>query len=50
MKVFSTAVFTRGVCAAQGTLLNVMRQPGWEWGLGVNGCMCTHGGIPLLFT
>ena len=25
-----------------GTLLNVMCQPGWEGGLGENGCMYTH--------
>ena len=25
---------------AQGTLLNVMCQPGWQWGLGENGYMC----------
>ena len=30
-------------CIAQGTLLNVMWQPGWEQGLGENGYMHMHG-------
>ena len=31
------------VCIAQGTLINVMSQPGWEGSLGENGyvCVCT---------
>ena len=28
---------------AQGTLLNVKWQPGWEWSLGENGYMYLHG-------
>ena len=31
---------TRTYCTAQGTLLSVMWQPGWERGLGENGHMC----------
>ena len=30
-------------CIAQGTLLNVMWQPGWEGSLRENGYMCMHG-------
>ena len=30
-------------CIAQGTLLNVMWQPGWEGSLGENGYMYTFG-------
>ena len=33
-----------------GTLLNIMCQPGWEWGLGENGYMYVHGWVPSLFT
>lgn len=36
-----TAVFkvspTKTYCTAQGTLLNVLRQPGWDRGLGESG-------------
>ena len=35
---------------AHGTLLNVMCQPGWEWGLGENGYMNVYGSVPSLFT
>ena len=35
---------------AQGTLLNVMWQPGWEGSLGENGYMCMYGWVPLLFS
>ena len=38
----------RTYCLVHGTLLNVMWQPGWEWGLGENGH--TYGWVPLLFT
>ena len=32
---------TRTYCRAQGTLLSVMWQPGWEGGLGrMDTCMC----------
>ena len=31
------------------TLLDVMRQLGWEGGLG-DGYICVYGGVPLLFT
>ena len=37
-------------CIAQGTLLNVMWQPGWEGSLGENGYMYMCGQVPLLFT
>ena len=30
-------------CIAQGTLFNVMRQPGWEGNLGENGYMYMYG-------
>ena len=33
-----------------GTLLNVMWQPGWERGLGENGHMNTYVRVPLLST
>ena len=35
---------------AQGTLLNVVWQPGWEGSLGENGYTCMYGWVPLLFT
>ena len=35
---------------AQGTLLSVMWQPGWEGSLGENGCMYMCGWVPLLST
>jgi len=34
---------TRTYCIAQGTLLNVMWQPGWEGSLGENGYLYTYG-------
>ena len=34
---------TQSYYATQGTLLNVMWQPGWEGSLGENGYMCMHG-------
>ena len=34
---------TRTYCIAQGTLLNVMWQPGWEGSLGENGHVDTYG-------
>ena len=46
-------------CTAQGTVLNVMWQPGWEGRLGENGyiyiymyviCMYVYGWVPLLST
>ena len=30
-------------CIAQGALLNVIQQPGWEGSLGENGYMCIYG-------
>ena len=35
-------------CAACGTLLNVMWQPGWEGSLGENRYRCMYGWVPLL--
>ena len=35
---------------AQGTLLSVRWQPGWEWRLEENGCMYLYGWVPSLFT
>ena len=37
-------------CIAKGTLLNVVWQPGWEGGLGENGCRYMYGGVTLLST
>ena len=37
-------------CIAQGILLNIMRQPGWEGSLGEKGYMYIHGWVPLLST
>ena len=34
------AGLNRTYCIAQGTLLNVMWEPGWETGLGENGYLC----------
>ena len=34
---------TRTYCIAQGTLLIVMGQPGWEGSLGENGYVCIDG-------
>ena len=39
---------TRTCCPAQGTLLSVTWQPGWEGSLGENGYMCIYGWVPLL--
>ena len=33
----------RTYCISQGTLLDVMWQPGWEGRLGENGYMCMYG-------
>ena len=41
---------TRTHCRAQGALLLVMWQPGWEGSLRENGYMYTHGWVPLLST
>jgi len=35
---------------AQGTLLSVRWQPGWEGSLEENGCMYLYGWVPSLFT
>jgi len=37
-------------CVAQGTLVSVKRQPGWEGSLGENGYMYMYGWVALLFT
>ena len=34
---------TQSYYVTQGTLLNVIWQPGWEGSLGENGYMCTYG-------
>ena len=34
---------TRIYCIAQGTLLNIMWQPGWEGSLGENGYISVYG-------
>ena len=41
--VFKMDNLTKTYCVAQGTLLSVMCQPGWEGGLGENGYMHTYG-------
>ena len=43
-------VTTRTYCTAQGTILNIMWQPGWEGSLGENGSMYMYGWVPSLFT
>ena len=43
-------ITTRTYCTAQGAILKVMRQPGWEGSLGENGSMCMQGWVPSLFT
>ena len=35
---------------AQGALLSVVWQPGWEGALGKSGYMRVHGWVPTLFT
>ena len=42
--------FQLSCCTAQGTLLSVLWQPGWEGSLGENGCMCMCGWVPSLPT
>ena len=37
-------------CIAQGTLLNVTLQPGWEGSLEENGYICVYNWVPPLFT
>ena len=37
-------------CVAQGTLLKVMWQAGWEGNLGENGFIYVYGWVPLLCT
>ena len=39
---------TRSCCTAQGTLISVMWQPGWEWSSGENGYVYMYGWVPLL--
>ena len=39
---------TKTYCIRQGTLLSVIWQVGWEWGLGENGYMCMYGWVALL--
>ena len=46
----SLAIPTRTYCIAQGSLLNVMWQPGWEKAVGENGYMYMYGWVPLLST
>ena len=41
---------TKTYCIAQGTLFNVMWQPGWEGSLGENGYVYMQGWVPLLST
>ena len=38
----------RTYCIVQGTLLNVMWEPGWEGSLGENGYMYMYDWVPLL--
>ena len=40
----------RTYCAAQGTVLSVMWQPGWKGRLGEDGYMYMYGWVPWLFT
>ena len=41
---------TNKECITQGTLLNVIWQPGWKVSLGENGCIYMCSRVPLLFT
>ena len=43
-------ITNQGLLYSTGNLLNVIWQPGGEWGLGENGSVCTYGGVPLLST
>ena len=43
-------IATKGCFIAHESLLNVMWQPKCEGGLRENGCLYTHGWVPLLFT
>ena len=43
-------ITNKSYCTAQGTLLNVMWQPGWEGSLRKNGCLYMYGWVPLLST
>ena len=36
------------VCIAQGALINVVSQPGWEGSLGESGYVCLYSRLPLL--
>ena len=38
-----TAIFKMDNQQAHGTLLSVMWQPGWDWGLGKNGYLFMYG-------
>ena len=47
-KVMNTLLYSKWITKgpavqARGTVLNVMCQPGWEWGLGENGYMYMYG-------
>ena len=43
-------IATKGCFIAHESLLNVMWQPKCEGGMRENGCLYTHGWVPLLFT
>ena len=43
-------ITNKNYCIADGTLFNVMWQPGWEGRLGEKGSMYMYGWVPLLFT
>ena len=43
-------ITNKDLVIAQGTLLNVMWQPGWEGSLGKNGYMYMCDWVPLLST
>ena len=48
--LYSKWITNRSHYVAQGTLLNVMWQPGWEGSFRENGYMCVYGRVPLLST
>ena len=47
---FKMGMQQRGLLIAQRTLLEVIRQPGWEWSWRENGSMYVYGSVPSLFT
>ena len=47
---YSKGITNKDLLTAQGTLVHVMWQPGWEQSVGENGYMRMYGCVPSLFT